>query len=222
MYNFDLQSYRAPQLVLGEGQMPDSAKPARSILKRATDIVGAGALLIFVLPLLLVAALAIRLDSKGPVLFRQTRGGLGGRPFVVLKFRTMTVLENGADIRQAVRNDERVTRIGGFLRKTSIDELPQLFNVLMGQMSLVGPRPHAVAHDLEFQRIFPAYNLRFAVRPGITGLAQVRGFRGNTSAKEDLEGRLALDLHYIDNWSFWKDIGLLLNTLRVPLDNKAY
>jgi lipopolysaccharide/colanic/teichoic acid biosynthesis glycosyltransferase len=134
----------------------------------------------------------------------------------------MLVMEDGVRITQARQHDSRVTPLGAFLRKTSMDELPQLINVVKGEMSLVGPRPHAVAHDREFQERIPAYAQRFAMKPGITGLAQVRGFRGETLTSESLEGRLTADLEYIETWSLANDVRLLLATLRVPFDNGAY
>lgn len=199
-----------------------SAAPARSTAKRMADILVAAVALAFLLPLLLLIAAGIRLESGGDVLFRQRRGGMGGQPFVVFKFRTMRVCEDGEHICQARRGDPRVTRFGAFLRKTSADELPQLINVLRGEMSLVGPRPHALAHDREFQARLPSYSQRFAVKPGITGLAQIRGHRGETEQPGCLEQRLADDLEYIRTWSFWADMSLLLATLKVPLESRAY
>lgn len=204
-----------------EGALTPSAS-ALSPSKRGLDIVVAAALLLILLPTLLVVAALISVESKGPVLFRQRRGGLMGKPFVVLKFRTMRVLEDGETIRQASRKDPRVTAFGAFLRRTSLDELPQLINVLKGEMSLVGPRPHALVHDKEFQQRCPAYARRFAMRPGITGLAQVRGYRGDTSGVEHLEGRIAADLEYAENWTIWTDVALLVATLKVPLEGRAY
>jgi putative colanic acid biosynthesis UDP-glucose lipid carrier transferase len=209
------------QTTTSQFTMP-SAAPARSKAKRATDLLVAAVALIFLLPFLLFVALAIRLESDGAAIFRQRRGGISGQPFVVFKFRTMRVAEDGDHIRQAQRGDTRVTRLGAFLRKTSVDELPQLINVLKGDMSLVGPRPHALAHDREFQARLPSYSRRFAVKPGITGLAQVRGHRGETEQPEALEQRLADDLEYIEKWSFWTDMSLLLATVKAPLDSCAY
>lgn len=190
--------------------------------KRAMDILIAGGLLLALCPILLLVAAYIRVEYKGPALFRQRRGGLFGRPFVIYKFRTMRVMEDDDNIVQVCRGDPRVTLFGSFLRTTSIDELPQLINVLIGDMSLVGPRPHAVCHDREFQERIPAYHLRFAMRPGITGLAQVRGHRGQTCAHDCLEARIAADLEYIERWSLAGDLRLLLATLKVPLDKQAY
>lgn len=196
--------------------------PVRWKAKRAMDLIIAAALLLLLFPLLFAVACYIRAESKGPALFRQRRGGLFGQPFTIYKFRTMQVMEDGDSVTQARAADPRVTRFGAFLRKTSIDELPQLLNVLKGDMSLVGPRPHAVCHDREFQERIPAYHLRFAMRPGITGLAQVRGFRGETSVGDSLEARISCDLEYIERWSLTGDMRLLLATLKVPLDKRAY
>ncbi len=195
---------------------------ARSRCKRSLDVAIALILLVVLAPLLLVLAAAIRLESQGPALFRQRRGGLGGAPFQILKFRTMTVREDGDAVRQARRNDPRATRLGRILRRTSVDELPQLINVLLGDMSLVGPRPHALAHDRQFQALIPSYAGRFALRPGITGLAQVRGYRGEITDLELLSGRTACDLEYIETWSLAGDLVILLATLKAPLHRNAH
>jgi putative colanic acid biosynthesis UDP-glucose lipid carrier transferase len=192
-------------------------------MKRTLDVVGAVTGLILLFPLLVIVSLAIKLDSSGPVLFRQTRTGFSGRPFTIYKFRTMTVTENGDVIPQARRNDTRVTRIGRLLRRTSIDELPQLLNVLKGEMSLVGPRPHALAHDNEYTRLIANYSFRHHMKPGITGWAQVCGFRGATPTVDLMEQRLERDLWYINNWSIWLDIKtVLLTTVRVMSQDEAY
>jgi len=190
--------------------------------KRTLDICIACLLLLIALPLLLMTSILVRLESPGPALFRQRRGGLGGAPFVIYKFRTMTVTEDADIITQAQRGDRRCTAVGRFLRKTSIDELPQLINVLVGDMSLVGPRPHALAHDAQFQTQVPQYRRRFNVKPGITGLAQIRGFRGECGTLDAITGRVTSDIEYVDGWSFWGDIKLLIATLKVPLDPRAY
>lgn len=192
-------------------------------LKRALDIAAAAAALLLLSPVMLAAAAAIRLQGDGPVLFRQDRKGFGGRPFSIYKFRTMSVMENGADIRQAERNDSRVTRIGAFLRRTSIDELPQLFNVLRGDMAMVGPRPHAVAQDTFYDRLIASYAFRQRVKPGITGWAQINGFRGETREVERMAGRVAHDLWYIEHWSLWLDIRILARTaILIFSDKNAY
>jgi putative colanic acid biosysnthesis UDP-glucose lipid carrier transferase len=180
--------------------------------KRSIDLVLAGMALIALLPLLVIVAIAIKLDSPGPILFRQQRGGFNGRCFQIYKFRTMSVLEDGPSIVQAQLGDKRFTRLGAWLRRTSIDELPQLFNVLDGSMSLVGPRPHAVAHDNEFDKLVGNYAFRRRVKPGLTGWAQVHGCRGPTPTAASIEQRVEYDLWYIDNWSLSLDIAILLWT----------
>ena len=187
--------------------------PFEYSMKRCIDVVLSGMGLLVLFPLLVIVAIAIKLDSPGPVLFKQRRCGFNGRCFQILKFRTMTVLENGAAIIQAQRIDNRVTPLGKWLRRTSIDELPQLFNVLEGSMSLVGPRPHAVAHDTQFDKIVRNYASRHRVKPGLTGWAQVNGCRGATPTPTDIERRVERDLWYIDNWSFKLDVAILLQTI---------
>jgi undecaprenyl-phosphate galactose phosphotransferase/putative colanic acid biosynthesis UDP-glucose lipid carrier transferase len=181
-------------------------------VKRAVDLLFAGALLVLLSPLLSLVSIAIKLSSPGPVLFRQHRKGFNGRQFTIYKFRSMTVLENGSTISQAQPNDKRVTRLGSILRSTSIDELPQLVNVLRGEMSLVGPRPHAVAHDNQYSESIANYAFRHHVKPGITGWAQVNGARGETARLELMKRRVDLDLWYINNWSIWLDLWILLRT----------
>ncbi len=202
----DLQ--RAPMLPFDRG------------LKRASDIILATAALILFSPVMLMAALAIKLDSRGPIIFRQARSGFNDRKFMIFKFRTMNVQEDGEHARQAVCNDPRVTRAGRFLRATSIDELPQLINVLIGHMSLVGPRPHAINHDTEFQRMLADYAHRRHVKPGITGWAQCRGKRGPTESVKEIQDRVELDLWYINNWSFWLDLLILFRTSFVLFGQK--
>ncbi len=181
-------------------------------VKRAMDIGLASLALIFFLPLMLLTAIAIKLDSPGPVIFRQARKGFNGRQFVIFKFRTMTVQENGPTVAQATRDDPRVTAIGRLLRSASIDELPQLLNVLKGDMSLIGPRPHALAHDNYFQDIVSDYAFRHHVKPGITGWAQCNGARGATPSIEHISERVKLDLWYVNNWSVWLDLQILVKT----------
>jgi putative colanic acid biosynthesis UDP-glucose lipid carrier transferase len=180
--------------------------------KRCIDVLFAGVALTALLPLLAIVAVAIKLDSPGPILFRQKRCGFNGRCFQILKFRTMSVLEDGPSIIQARFADKRVTRLGMWLRRTSIDELPQLLNVLDGSMSLVGPRPHAVAHDNQFDKIAQNYAFRRRVKPGLTGWAQVNGCRGPTPTAASIERRVEYDLWYIDNWSLRLDFAILLQT----------
>jgi lipopolysaccharide/colanic/teichoic acid biosynthesis glycosyltransferase len=168
--------------------------------------------IVLAMPLLLVIAMLIKLDGTGPVVFRQTRLGLNGRPFGILKFRTMNVIEDGAHVVQAERNDARITRIGTFLRAASLDELPQLLNVISGDMSLVGPRPHAVAHDEYYASLIPEYEQRQSVKPGITGWAQVNGLRGGTPTLDLMQRRVDLDLWYADRASIALDLLILLRT----------
>jgi Undecaprenyl-phosphate glucose phosphotransferase len=186
--------------------------PAELVTKRAMDIALCGAILVTLIPLLVIVSILIKFDSPGPVIFRQRRKGFNGHQFTIYKFRTMKVLEDGDVISQARRDDIRVTRLGRLLRATSIDELPQLINVLRGQMSLVGPRPHAVAHDNGYGKLISNYAFRQHVKPGLTGWAQVRGFRGETSQLELMERRVALDLWYIQNWSIWLDFRIIALT----------
>jgi putative colanic acid biosynthesis UDP-glucose lipid carrier transferase len=180
--------------------------------KRCIDVAFAGMALTALLPLLAIVAVAVKIDSPGPVLFRQKRCGFNGRTFAIRKFRTMSVLEDGPSIIQAQFADKRVTRLGSWLRRTSIDELPQLLNVLDGSMSLVGPRPHAVAHDNQFDKAVRNYAFRRRVKPGLTGWAQVNGCRGPTPTAASIERRVEHDLWYIDNWSFKLDFTILLQT----------
>ncbi|HEX2135565.1 MAG TPA: undecaprenyl-phosphate glucose phosphotransferase [Microvirga sp.] len=187
---------------------------AERCLKRGFDVVVAGAALLLLAPLFLMVAVAIRIDSEGPVFFRQRRIGFSGRTFRIFKFRTMTALEDGPVVRQATRDDQRITRVGRWLRRTSIDELPQLLNVIRGEMSLVGPRPHANAHDSEFDRLIANYALRHHVKPGITGWAQVHGLRGETPTVDLIRRRVEYDLSYIERWSFLLDARILVLTVK--------
>ena len=180
--------------------------------KRTLDLAVALLLLLASLPALGLIALAIRLDSRGPVLFTQRRIGHGGKPFAIVKFRTMHVLEDGTDIRQAAGDDPRITRIGRFLRVLSLDELPQLFNVLAGDMSLVGPRPHAAAHDEYYGARIANYHLRRRVKPGITGWAQINGHRGATPELSDMQARIDCDQFYVEHETLSWDISILART----------
>jgi putative colanic acid biosynthesis UDP-glucose lipid carrier transferase len=191
--------------------------PIGGWVKRSFDICFASGALILLAPLLLAIAVAIRVDSPGRAIFKQERGGFGGRKFKIWKFRTMMVEEDGSGVRQAERDDERVTRLGRFLRRTSLDEFPQLVNVLIGDMSLVGPRPHAVAHDEQFVTVDPRYVLRTRARPGMTGLAQVFGCRGPTKTSEAIRRRTGWDVDYVQHWSLAHDIKILARTVRVML-----
>jgi Undecaprenyl-phosphate glucose phosphotransferase len=180
--------------------------------KRVLDVAVAATCLVFLAPVLLVAALAIKLESRGPVIFRQRRHGFNGKSFEIYKLRTMKVLEDGIAVSQARQRDPRVTRVGRFLRETSLDELPQLWNVLAGHMSVVGPRPHALIHDYEYGRMIANYAFRHHVKPGITGWAQVHGFRGGTPRLELMQQRITLDLWYIANWNLALDIYIIIKT----------
>jgi len=185
--------------------------PAEMLVKRVFDVVLASFALVVVSGLMAAVAVMIKLDSPGPVIFRQQRRGFNGRPFTIFKFRTMRVMEDGNEVRQAARNDPRTTSIGRMLRTSSIDELPQLVNVLRGEMSLVGPRPHAVAHDNEYSRLIENYALRHHMKPGITGWAQVHGLRGQTNW-QSMQRRVELDLWYINNWGLLLDLRIIART----------
>jgi putative colanic acid biosysnthesis UDP-glucose lipid carrier transferase len=185
----------------------------RSHLKRAFDVLGAVAGLGVLGPFLILVALLIRLESPGPALFRQRRTGRGGAVFDIYKFRSMTVCEDGPDLTQATKGDARLTRLGAFLRHSCIDELPQLLNVLSGEMSLVGPRPHAIAHDVFYATCIDSYGDRLLVRPGIAGLAQVSGLRGATPTVGAMAARVELDRKYIACWSFALDLRILVRAM---------
>lgn len=199
------------------------APVARSLYKRAFDLLFATFMLLFLTPLLLLISLAIFCESGGPVLFKQERTGYRGRIFTILKFRTMTVAEAGDEALQATRNDARVTKVGVILRKLSLDELPQLLNVARGDMSLIGPRPHAVGHDAQFAQFVPGYAERFLAKPGLTGLAQVNGRRGEIHSADCIRNRVADDCEYVERWSLWLDMRILARTVPLVLgDPKAY
>jgi len=186
------------------------------VQKRLFDLVFAAVALIALTPLLVVVAALIRLDGPGPVFFVQRRYGFNQQPFRIIKFRTMRALDDGAVVPQAVPDDPRLTRIGRWLRRWNIDEIPQLFNVLTGDMSLVGPRPHALSHDREYERRISLYARRHNVKPGITGWAQINGFRGATDTEEKMRKRVEYDLFYIDNWSLWLDLKIIARTVLSP------
>ena len=208
-----------PIVRIGRG----SNRIARSWRKRGFDVVVASLVLLAFLPLLVLIGTAIWMESGGPVLFRQARTGLGGRTFRIYKFRTMRVTEDGDGVRQAVRGDARVTPLGALLRRLSLDELPQLLNVLKGEMSIVGPRPHALVHDELWAVRVPGYAARFRARPGLTGAAQVKGHRGEVTEDAGLFARIEADNAYIDSWSFGEDLRLVVRT--IPLlfgDERAF
>lgn len=182
-------------------------------IKRLEDIVVSFLILILISPLLLIIAILVKSTSKGPILFKQNRHGLNGTIIKVWKFRSMSVMEEGDSVKQATKNDQRVTKVGAILRKTSLDELPQFFNVLFGSMSIVGPRPHAVSHNEYYAERIDNYMLRHMVKPGITGLAQVSGWRGETDTLDKMQNRVKCDLEYIAHWSLWLDIKLIFLTI---------
>jgi putative colanic acid biosynthesis UDP-glucose lipid carrier transferase len=185
------------------------------IVKRVSDIVLASLILVLIAPILAAVALGVKLSSPGPAIFRQRRYGLNGQDVVVYKFRSMTVAEDGAVVKQATKNDSRVTPFGAFLRRTSLDELPQFINVLQGRMSIVGPRPHAIAHNEMYRKLIKSYMVRHKVRPGITGWAQVNGLRGETETVEKMRARIEYDLDYLRNWSLGLDLRIIWQTIFV-------
>ncbi|WP_281098517.1 undecaprenyl-phosphate glucose phosphotransferase, partial [Klebsiella pneumoniae] len=191
------------------------------VFKRLEDIIVASIILFIISPILIVIACAVKFTSPGPVIFRQIRYGMDGKPIKVWKFRSMSVMENDSSVKQATKNDTRVTKVGRFLRSTSLDELPQFFNVLFGQMSVVGPRPHAVAHNEQYRSLIQGYMLRHKVKPGITGLAQINGWRGETDTLEKMEKRIEYDLLYIRGWSIWLDLKIIFLTVFKGFINKS-
>jgi putative colanic acid biosynthesis UDP-glucose lipid carrier transferase len=194
---------------------------SNGLIKRASDIVLSLLILALISPLLLLIAMAIKLDSPGPIIFKQRRYGLDGEEILVYKFRSMRVCEDGDAIQQAQKNDSRVTRIGAFLRRNSLDELPQFVNVLQGRMSIVGPRPHAVAHNEIYRNLIKGYMIRHKVKPGITGWAQVNGYRGETRTLDKMQARIDHDLDYLRNWSLRLDLHIILKTVLIVLRDRA-
>ena len=194
---------------------------AHSAPKRLFDMIVSLVSLIFLAPLLLTIAIVIKATSPGPILFAQRRTGLGGKTFMIYKFRSMTTLEDGNRVVQACRGDNRITPLGSFLRRSSLDELPQLWNVLIGDMSIVGPRPHAVAHDHYYGALLPDYRDRFRAKPGMTGLAQCNGARGPTETLDKMSRRIHLDLAYIERWSLAMEARILVKTVKVILTGDA-
>ncbi|HHG8774831.1 TPA: undecaprenyl-phosphate glucose phosphotransferase [Raoultella planticola] len=191
------------------------------VFKRLEDIIVSSIILLIISPVLLVIACAVKFTSPGPIIFRQIRYGMDGRSIKVWKFRSMSVMENDENVIQATKNDVRITRLGKFLRSTSLDELPQFFNVLFGQMSVVGPRPHAVAHNEQYRSLIQGYMLRHKVKPGITGLAQINGWRGETDTLDKMEKRIEYDLLYIRGWSIWLDLKIIFLTIFKGFVNKS-
>lgn len=195
----------------------------RLLLKSVVDKMLSVLILLMIFPILILVAIAIKLDSSGPVFFRQKRAGWSGKTFKIWKFRSMYVhQEEAGKLKQASKGDKRITRVGAFIRKTSLDELPQIFNVLTGDMSLVGPRPHAIQHDKEYSERISEYFTRHQIKPGITGLAQVRGLRGETTDIEQMVLRIESDIEYINNWSIWMDISILFRTVFAFTGKGAY
>ncbi len=222
IYIFDLMQSRFDNV----GGMPVIAicetpfMGLNSMIKRSSDVVLGLAIQVPLLPLMLVIALAIKCTSPGPVIFRQRRYGLYGEEIIVYKFRSMTVTDDGARIEQARAGDPRVTPLGAFLRRHSLDELPQFFNVLQGRMSIVGPRPHAVAHNEQYRKLIKGYMLRHKVKPGITGWAQVNGLRGETETLDKMQARIQYDLDYLRGWSLWLDLWIIVRTVKVVLSRE--
>ena len=188
-----------------------------NVTKRIMDVTLSISILLLVSPLMLLIAAGIKLSSPGSVLFKQRRYGLDGKEILVYKFRTMTVMEDSEQVNQAIRNDPRITWFGGLLRKTSLDELPQFINVLQGRMSIVGPRPHAVSHNEMYRNLIKGYMVRHKVKPGITGWAQIKGFRGETNTVEKMKARIDCDLYYLRNWSFFLDLMIIFKTFGVVI-----
>ncbi|MFM2053541.1 MAG: hypothetical protein RL456_1578 [Pseudomonadota bacterium] len=193
------------------------------LVKRLSDIVLASLILVLISPLLLAVAIGVKMSSPGPIIFRQKRGGVDGEDIMVYKFRSMRVMENGAKVTQATRGDPRITPFGAFIRRTSLDELPQFINVLQGRMSIVGPRPHAVAHNEQYRQVVQSYMLRHKVKPGITGWAQVNGLRGETDTVEKMAERVRYDIEYLRNWSLTMDLRIIARTVKLTMfDSNAY
>jgi putative colanic acid biosynthesis UDP-glucose lipid carrier transferase len=194
---------------------------SRKVTKAALDYTVAAVALLLLSPVMLCIALAVKLTSKGPVLFQQKRHGWNGEEITVYKFRSMAMhAEELGTVTQAKRLDPRVTAVGRFIRKTSLDELPQFINVLQGRMSVVGPRPHALAHNDQYVQQIPRYALRHKVKPGVTGWAQICGYRGETDTIDKMEGRIKHDLYYLENWSIWMDIKIIALTPLAAIENK--
>ena len=193
------------------------------LIKRVSDVVLSLLILVLIAPLMLAVAIGVKLSSPGPIVFRQKRNGLDGEEIIVYKFRSMTTMDNGPVVQQATKGDKRITPFGAFIRKTSLDELPQFVNVLQGRMSIVGPRPHAVAHNEMYRQLIKAYMVRHKVKPGITGWAQVNGYRGETDTLDKMQARVEYDLEYLRNWSLGLDLVIILRTVKSVLaDSKAY
>jgi len=193
------------------------------LVKRISDIVLSLLILVLISPILLAVAIGVKLSSPGPIIFKQRRNGLDGEEIIVYKFRSMRTQDNGPVVKQATKGDPRITKFGAFIRRTSLDELPQFINVLQGRMSIVGPRPHAVAHNEEYRQLIKAYMVRHKVKPGITGWAQVNGLRGETDTIDKMKARVEYDLEYLRNWSLGLDLQIIVRTVRLMIfDRHAY
>jgi putative colanic acid biosynthesis UDP-glucose lipid carrier transferase len=223
IYTFDLIQARLDHVggipVIGICETPFTG--LHSVVKRTSDIVLASTIQILLLPVMACIAVGVKMSSPGPVIFAQRRYGLNGEEIVVYKFRSMGVCDDGAVVEQATRNDVRITPFGGFLRRTSLDELPQFFNVIQGRMSIVGPRPHAVAHNEMYRKLIKGYMLRHKVKPGITGWAQVNGLRGETETLDKMRARIEFDLEYLRNWSLALDLWIIFRTVKEVLKKDA-
>jgi putative colanic acid biosynthesis UDP-glucose lipid carrier transferase len=207
-----------PLLTLSESPLIGNHLMFKAIEDRVIALIA----LILLSPVMIVTALLIKFDSPGPIIFRQSRTGWNGREFHIWKFRSMRVHQAESDLKQATQDDDRITRVGRFIRKTSIDELPQLFNVLSGKMSLVGPRPHAIQHNTDYDKRIRSYMTRHRIKPGITGLAQINGYRGETATLDKMKKRVEYDMQYINNWSFWLDLEIIAKTIPALLRDEAY
>lgn len=223
LFTFDLMHAKWTDLkglpIVSVFDTPLSSTSAQ-LLKRLEDIVISSLILILISPVIAALAIGVKLSSHGPIIFKQKRYGLNGKEIKVYKFRSMTTMDNGNIIHQAQKNDPRITKLGAFIRRTSLDELPQFINVIQGRMSIVGPRPHACAHNEEYRGLVPKYMQRHLVKPGITGWAQINGWRGETDTLEKMEKRIEYDLHYINNWSLWLDIKIIILTAFKGFINK--
>jgi putative colanic acid biosynthesis UDP-glucose lipid carrier transferase len=222
-FTFDLMHAKWTELngipVISVFDTPLSTRTAQFI-KRIEDVVISTIILVMISPLLFLISIGIKLSSPGPILFKQKRYGINGKEIKVYKFRSMTCQDNGSIVKQATKGDARITKFGAFLRRTSLDELPQFYNVIQGKMSIVGPRPHAIAHNEEYRKLIPKYMQRHIVKPGITGWAQINGWRGETDLLEKMEKRVDFDLHYVNNWSVWLDIKIIILTAIKGFINK--
>jgi undecaprenyl-phosphate glucose phosphotransferase len=223
LFTFDLMHARWSEMngipIISVYDTPLSSRTVQMI-KRFEDVVLSTFIMLLISPVLFAVAIGVKLSSPGPILFKQKRYGMNGKEIKIYKFRSMSTLDDGKVIHQATKNDPRITSFGSFIRKTSLDELPQFFNVWQGKMSIVGPRPHAVAHNEEYRKLVPKYMQRHIVKPGITGWAQINGWRGETDKLEKMEKRIEFDLHYINNWSLWLDIKIIFLTIIKGFINK--